>query len=449
MQRQRRMAWGGVIAVLCLCGTTVQAQQTPPLVITGARIITGNTPDIERGTVVIQDDKIVAVGAEGTIQVPANAQTLDGKGLTLYPGLLDAYCLAGVSAPPTAPAAANRPGAQGRRPGQGNNPAPAAAPLVWRKATDGFDAKSGVLTVLRNNGYTTALLGTRGVLTPGEDTLVSLVPGDAAGSVLQERTAINVNTLSRGFSAYPGTLMGAYAFLRQSFYDAIDARNHPPATKSDASKPDPANDRNRLDALATAAEGKLPVFYAAQSENDIKRALRLAKEFNLRLIIQGGREAEKVLPLLITQKTPVVLTTDWSPAIALSKAGVPFALASGTLDMTTSDASELPDRARDLLEKGLSKEALLAALTRTPAELLGVSDRVGTIAVGNVANLVLTEGDLWAKDRKIKYILVKGRKMEQTPMKAASGIRPAPRPEDGVPYINVNEDDADGHGGGR
>jgi imidazolonepropionase-like amidohydrolase len=437
------------LAVLLLaiaCGAA-QAQKT--LVIEGARIVPGDGKIIEKGTVVITDDKIFSVVSDNdpiSQALPTNAEHIDGKGLTVYPGLIDAYCLAGVAGPPAqvSPRPAGQAGGGQRRQGQGQGrattqaAAPASYPIVWRKATDGFNPKSNVLSALRNNGYTTCFLGSRGVLTPGEDVAVNLLPGETKAMVLQDRAAINLNLIAPGGNAYPTTLMGAVAFLRQAFYDGIDSRNHPPA------KPDA-----RLDGLATAAEGKIPVFMTAASENDIKRALRIGSEFNLRMLLLGAAGVTKITGRVSAAKAGVVLTDDWSAAPELAKAGIPFALASGKIDMTTGDADGMRERAMDLISKGLSADVVLAAMTRTPAQLLGLTDRVGTITPGKLANLVISQGDLFSKEGKVKFVVVKGQKVEPVKIEADAGPKTTRVAFDGVPFTTTDVDDADGDGGNQ
>ncbi len=426
------------LAVAIIVWLPAVAVAQNPIAIKGARIVTGEGPVIEKGTVIIQGDRIIAVG--GDVEAGSGAQVIDGTGLTVYPGLIDAFCLAGVAAPPTPtaqPQAAQQPRGQQRRGQQQSGPPPAPpTPLVWRRATEGFNPKSAALLAMRNNGYTAALLGTRGVLTPGENALVNLIPGGVAAMLFREKVALNVNTLSRGGGAYPGTLMGAYAFLRQAFYDGIDQRNQKPGN------PEP-----RLEALGAAAAGQIPVFYAAQSENDIKRALRFGKEFSVRLVILGGRESEKVIPLLLGRKITVVLTDDWSPAIALSKAGIPFALASNIIEMTVSEANDQRDKMQALVEKGLTPDAILAALTRTPADLLGIAPELGSIKAGKLANLAIVEGDLFKKESKVRFVIVNGVRVDSAPVTAEGPKRPRVS-EDGTNYTNVAEDDADDHGDG-
>jgi imidazolonepropionase-like amidohydrolase len=273
------------------------------------------------------------------------------------------------------------------------------------------------------------------VLTPGENALVNLIPGEAQPTLLKERVGVNVNTLSRG-SAYPGTLMGAYAFIKQALYDGIDQQNRRPE------KPD-----SRLAALGLAGTGQILLIYAAHTENDIKRALRLGKEFSAKLIILGGRESEKVIPLLKERNTPVILTDDWLPAIPLNKAGIPFALASNKIEMTAAEASELREKFAALVEKGLSPERALAGLTRTPAELLGVGSEMGAMKPGMLANLAVVEGDLAKKESKVKFVFIKGQRVDSAPV-VAEGPKTAPVAEDGRPYANVYEDDTDDHGDG-
>jgi imidazolonepropionase-like amidohydrolase len=114
--------------------------------------------------------------------------------------------------------------------------------------------------------------------------------------------------------------------------------------------------------------------------------------------------------------------------------------------MTAAEAAELRDKMASLVEKGLPPEAVLAALTRTPAELLGIAGDLGTIKAGALANLTIVEGDLFKKDGKVKCVIVKGQKLE-TAAVTAEGPRRGPTTEDGAAYANVAEDDADGHGG--
>ena len=421
------------LLALALLAVSAASWAQSTIAIKGARIIPGDGPVLERGTVVIRGDRVLAVGPD--VEIGADAQVIDGAGLTVYPGLIDAFCLAGIAPPPAAQPASTQPQAPSRRGQPAARPAQPPAPLVWRKATEGFNSKSAAIQALRNNGYTTALFGTRGVLTPGENVLMSLAPGESQAMVVRDRTAVNVNTLSRG-SAYPGTLMGAFAFLRQALYDGIDQRNRKPE------KPDA-----RLQALGDAATGDIPLIYAAQTENDIKRALRLGREFTARLVILGGREAEKVLPQLKQRNTPVILTDDWSPAVALHKAGVPFALASNKIEMTAGEANELREKRAALVEKGLPSDVVLAALTSGPAAMLAMSGELGSIKAGKLANLAVVEGDLFKKDGKVKFVLIKGQRIDPAPI-VAEGIRRGRVPEDGAVYPNVSEDDADDHGDG-
>lgn len=429
MRCMNRLATLAFLSLILFLSSAARGQNA--LVIQGARIVPVDGAAIENGSIVIVGEQIQAVGAH--VEIPAGAQIVDGKGLTVYPGLIDAYCLAGVAAPPSASPSAQTGGTQGgqRRGSQTSSPPPPPAPLPWRKATEGFNAGAQAIAAMRNIGYTAALFGTRGVLTPGENVLMTLTPGDAAAMLMKERASINLNTQSRGFNAYPSTLMGAFAFLRQSLYDGIDYRNR---------KPEKAD--SRLESLGLAAEGRIPVFYSAQNENDIRRALKIAAEFNLRLLILGGRESEKTLSQLAQQKAAVVLTDDWNPALALAKAGIPFALASNQLEMSVSDADNLRAKSLALVEKGLAPETVLSALTLVPAQLLGVSDRIGTIAPGKLANLVVTDGDLFKKETKIRFTVVKGKRIEPTALKAETGPRPQPLPEDGIAYASIDHDDA-------
>jgi imidazolonepropionase-like amidohydrolase len=200
----------------------------------------------------------------------------------------------------------------------------------------------------------------------------------------------------------------------------------------------PDTDRS-LAALVPVLEGRMPVVMLANSEREISRALDLAEEFKLRLIIAGGREADRVADRLAKQKVPVLLSlnlpkrttaaipeADPEPlrvlrerveaqqtAGKLAKAGVRFAFQSGSL----TNMSDLLANAGKTIENGLSATDALRAFTIWPAEILGVQNQLGSIEAGKIANLTVVRGDLFDRNGRVTHVFIDGRPFD---------IKPAP-----------------------
>jgi hypothetical protein len=234
---------------------------------------------------------------------------------------------------------------------------------------------------------------------------------------------------------YPGSLLGTFSAFRQMLLDAQRLQRLQQAYASNPRgmrRPDP--DRS-LEALFPIINRQLPIVINANSENEITRALDLAKELNFRLIIGGGQEAWKLADRLKAQDVPVLLSLNFpkrttasspdadpepletlrlraeapkGPAV-LARAGVKFAFESG-------GATNLTDffaNAGKAVDNGLSKDAAVRAMTLGSAEVLGVSDRLGSIETGKIANVILVRGDLFSRDRFVSKVFVDGKLFDQ------------------------------------
>jgi hypothetical protein len=242
---------------------------------------------------------------------------------------------------------------------------------------------------------------------------------------------------------YPGSLMGVFSTLRQMMLDAQRYRDsmeiyerNPRGTRR------PDTDRS-LAALIPVVDGRMPVVMLANSEREINRALDLANEFKLKLIIAGGLEADRVADRLAKQNVPVLLslnlprrTTAAMPeadpeplrvlrerveaqktAGRLAKAGVRFAFESGSM----TNVSELLANANKTIENGLQPLDALRAFTIWPAEILGVKDQLGSIEVGKIANLTVTRGDLCDRNTRIAHVFIDGRPVDLRPPAGPGG----------------------------
>src|SRR6185436_8118532 len=276
--------------------------------ITNARIVTVSGPVIERGTVVIRNGLIAAAGAN--VNAPPDARVIDGNGLTVYPGLIDAYT--DLALPEASPAPS--PGGGG-----GFFAAPPPRPVGGPNSTQpvGLQPEVMVEDVIRpggneiesarNIGITTALTSPRTGIWMGQSALINLSGDTPQAMIVRSPVAMHVGfTPLRG--TYPGSLMGVFATLRQMMFDAQRYRDSMQIYERNPRgirRPD--TDRS-LAALVPVIEGRMPVVMLVNSEREITRALDLASEFKLRLIVAGGRESDRVAERLAKQNVPVLLS---------------------------------------------------------------------------------------------------------------------------------------------
>ncbi len=312
----------GIVAsgLLLAPGLTAQRTNAEPLrtwAITGARVVPVTGPTLERGTIVIRGGVIAAVGAN--VPVPADAQVIDGAGLTVYPGFIDAYSSLGM------PSAGGQGGGQGAAAAQ----AAAARPNLAPNSTYGAGLQpeitaASALTVEYNTfdqaraaGLTAALTAPSGGVFRGQSAVVALGAGAPAALVVASPVAQHLG-FSRGGGGfggggggYPGSLLGVMAQLRQQL---LDAQHYGAQSAAYARNPRgmarPVHDPS-LEALQPVIKGEQPVIFFANTEREILRALDLGKEFGLRLMIAGGNEAWKVADRLKADNVPVLLSVNF------------------------------------------------------------------------------------------------------------------------------------------
>jgi imidazolonepropionase-like amidohydrolase len=425
--------------------------QRPPAIdtyaITNARIVPVSGAEVARGTVVIREGLIAAVGAN--VAAPPDARVIDGAGLTVYPGLIDANSTLGL------PAGA---GAQGGGRGGGivittpqqNAPSIAAlnstqpVGLQPEVRADEFLRPGGdQIEGERSAGITAALTAPREGIFAGQSAFINLAGDTPQAMIVRSPVALHVGFTPLRTGGYPGSLLGVFAAFRQMMLDAQRYREvNAIYERSPRGMRRPDQDRS-LAALQPALAREMPVIFTADSQREIERALDLAEVFKLRAMISGGLEAWKVADRLAAAKVPVLLslnfprrTTAPSPdadpdpirilrqrvdapknAGRLAAAGVRFAFQSGGL---TNLADFLANAAR-AVENGLARDEALRAMTIRPAELFGVENQLGTIEVGKIANLTVVRGDIFARDRRIAHVFIDGRPVDLRPAPAAAG----------------------------
>jgi imidazolonepropionase-like amidohydrolase len=428
----------------------VQRERNTPNVyaITNAKIITVAGPAIERGTVVVRNGVITAVGA--SVPVPGDARVIDGNGLTVYPGLIDANSSIGLGATASTDAATGR-GGRGAG-GRGATPvqqgAPAAAPNSLHPV--GLQPELTTVDLVRPDadafagpqsaGITAAQSVQATGIFRGLAAVVNLGGSSAQAMIVKAPVAEHIGFTPPRGGGYPNSLLGVFSALRQML---LDAQHYGAEQAAYAKNPRgmhrPETDPS-LDALQPVLSRQMPVVMEASSEREIERALDLAKEFNIHAIIAGGEEADKVAARLKAENVPVLISLNFprrpqaspdadpepirvlrarveAPKLAgkLAQAGVKFAFEDGGM----SNWADFLTNAGRTSEGGLSADQTIRALTLSPAEILGVSDRLGTIESGKIANLTITRGDLFTG--RVTQVFVDGVPVEVHAPAAATG----------------------------
>ncbi len=442
----RTRHWRGGFAALCtallLAATGAAGAQAPPasFAITNARIVTGTGEVIERGTILVRDGLIEAVGAR--VDLPAGIWQLDAEGLTAYPGLIDALSDLGLPRQLRAPAA----GAPGRRPGGGppgsgggqqaeysRGPEDRPATFTWVRAADELELGDPRLERWREAGFTTAVSAPQRGLLPGQAAVIDL-GGERANDLVVDSPVAIMARFSKGreFPGYPNSLMGVIAYLKQTI---LDARHYEQAWHTYETHPQgtprPEYDR-ALEALRGAFAEGLPVLFPADR----------AREIGVTPLLYGGRGAWEVADFIAEARVPVLVDVDWpeppedadpeaeeplselryrdraptSPA-ALHAAGARFAFSLAGVD----DPREGLDAIRLAVRAGLPADAALHALTLGAAQIFGVADRLGSIEPGKVANILLADGDLFAAGTHVRTTIVDGRPFEEHDAVAEQG----------------------------
>ncbi len=413
---------------------TPRAQAPFATAIRGARIVTAAGAPIASGTIVLRGGLVEAVGAD--VAVPSDARVIDGAGLTVYPGLIDMGTTAGIELP-RAQAPELRTSEEAERWKRENILRPQLEAAEYVRP----DVAS--LTALASVGITTVLATPPGEVIKGRSALVNVAAPEEdpqIGAVADPRRGLVVvrapvalhvafTERPRG-DGYPASLMGVIAFVRQAF---LDGQHHQASidryqrVKSGTLRPvfDPA-----LDGLQPALAGRLPVAFEGQTAREILRVLKMAGDFKLDTIVTGGREADQVVADLKARNARVILSLNYpsrprtlapdadeavralrerasapKTAAALEKAGILFAFESNGL----RESKDFVRNAARAVKDGLAPDAAVRALTINAARIAGAADRLGSLEKGKIANVLVTEGDLFDEKMKVKHVFVDGR----------------------------------------
>ncbi|MFQ5602117.1 MAG: amidohydrolase family protein [bacterium] len=401
-----------------------------------ARIVQAPGQVIEKGTIILRDGVIEAVGANVT--PPADARIWDYDGLTVYPGLIESYSHIGLPKEtrqrPTQPGGSSSQSSKPRTGPEHWNP----NVLPETHVMDKFAPKKEDLKKYRSLGFTAALIAPNKGIFSGTGALVSLGDGEVNQQLLKDQVMQNIQfSRAGGFRSrgYPNSQMGVIALIRQTF---LDADWYQKAHAAYAQKPigqTRPEINESLASLEMAVRGRQPVLINVNDDLNCLRAINVIKEFGLKSWILGsGHEYRQlgaikkagvpfILPLSFPE-TPKVESPEEALNVSLQElshweaapenpkrlqdAGVTFALTTSKLKKPADFTKNL----RESIKRGLSADAALAALTTTPAKLLGVSNLLGSVRSGKLGHLVVTDGDLFGEKTKILDVWVDGKRYE-------------------------------------
>lgn len=414
-----------LLAVLFLCNGHAQVSTFPTngaadnrhtvYALTNAHIQVDPETVIEKGTLLVQDGRILAVGA--SVIVPKEAVTIDLTGKYVYPSFVDPYTTYGMPEParrqwnPTPQYESDRKGAFGWN--------EALRPEV--NAGSMFTSNTATAEEYRGSGFGTLMMFAKDGISRGTAAVATLNAEDGDNAVMLKDKVAACYSFDKGSSSqdYPGSLMGAIALLRQAYYDAEWYRS--------------AKDKTEYNLTLDAWNGNmaLPSIFETTDKWNVVRADKVGDEFNVQYIFKGsGNEYQRmdemkatkgsfILPLNFPEPHNVEDPYDaemidyadlkhWELAPlnpgAFEKSGIRFALTASDL----KDKKQFLPNVRKAIEYGLSPKAALRALTTTPAEMLGIQNEVGSLKPGMLANFIITNGEIFAKETIIYENWVRG-----------------------------------------
>lgn len=397
--------------------------------IVNARIVTVSGATIENGTVVIQNGRIAGVGPN--VSVPSGAERIDGRGLTVFPGMIDSATSIGLAEITLAVAGS----VDLQETGTMN---------AHTKAIKGIHPHSAHINVTRVNGITTAMSAPRGGIISGQAAVINLNGStpDEMAVIPEFGLVINFPRIAAGGGGFGGGGGGFGGGQPTDFNEAVRRRDTQieelkklftnaehylrarEAYAKDNTLPYVAEDL-RHDAMAPYLRGEKVVIFTVERERDIRAVAKFVEEMKLKGIIVGGQEAWKAADVLKKNNIPVIYTHIYTLPVRpddpydslfdapakMQAAGIRFAIATGD---TGPEARDLPYQAGLAAAFGLSRDEALKSVTLYPAQILGLGDRMGSIEMGKVANIVVSDGDILEPRTNIRYMFINGRMIPLT-----------------------------------
>ncbi len=443
---------GGVLALL-VCSFSLFAQDEKELkpvtrtyAITNVNVVPTPGKKIDMATILIKDGLITAVGKG--IAIPAEAIVIKADSMYVYAGFIDGLSRAGITKPKEE---------VGReRVKDPGNPIPERAGITPQNdVRNSLNASDKSIEDLRNVGFTVAQVVPYGNLLPGQSSIV-LLGGKSADQMVLVSNSSLYSELSGANGVYPNTTMAVIAKWRELYRQASQAKSYQSLYASNrVGLERPGSDRV-LEAFYPVIDQRIPVLFKSEKMLDAHRIITLKNDLGFSLMLADVKEGWPVLSKIKVSGAKVFLSLDLpeeakkddkksggksdkmadstkakevakpktaadlerdalekrkSEAIAnyttqasvFNKAGVSFGFSS-----LSAKPKDIPANLRRMIAAGLSEDAALAALTTAPAQLLGLSDRMGTVENGKMANLVISDKSYFNEKAKVRYVFVDG-----------------------------------------
>jgi imidazolonepropionase-like amidohydrolase len=399
-----------ILAVLALVlpAIPISAQSPQVIAITGGKLLTVSHGTIDNGVLVIADGKISAVGTAGEVKVPSDAKVVDAKGMTVYPGLIDPesnFGLTEISADQMSNDLVER----------------SDEIMPHMHVYDAFHAETELIPVARLNGITNAVVAPASEDTiSGQDIFIQLYGTDRDQIIMGRDVALAMNYGAEqrrrgnagrgggggGRAEYPSTRMGLITQLRQTF---LDVQDYMAKRDAAAKKDDKAFKRDlKMEALIPYLKGERPVVIGVYESHDVETIMALAQEYHLKVILNHVTRTQEVLDKIASYHVPVIVGSIYDfpradqrfdavytlPA-ELAKRGVQIAISSADAGgpVSSHSARNLPYAAGFAVAYGLPYDDGLKAITLNVAQMFGYGDKLGSLDVGKMANIVIANGD--------------------------------------------------------
>ncbi len=447
----RRGCFGLALLALAMQPLLLRAQGNEPpvtrtFVLTGATVIPAPGQKLENTRVVVKNGLITAVAADAAI--PGEAKILAADSMFVYAGFISGLSWAGVPSK-------DEPQQQGRQRAPegvipGTPPDKLAGITPAQTVNEFLDPEDKAIGELRSVGFTAALTPPRGKMLPGQGSLILLAGNKPDQMPYRDHLAVYAQFVPAA-GVYPATPLGLMATWKNLYHEATSGLEYEKRYKTSPADMERPMYPEKVKAFYPVVDKTQPVLFRTNDDKSAFRALALQQELGFRLMLAELSRGQAALGKIKAANVPVFLSLDlpekpkadakkpeinpnpeiqaendsllkrqeaalkqaWTQAADFAKAGVPFGFS--TIELKPKS---FQDNVALMIENGLTEAQLLTALTTEPARLFGVSDVMGTVEKGKMANLVVMDKPLSDPKAKVKMVIVDGQVFEISTKKA-------------------------------